>query len=774
MIIRFPPGMRADASSEFTLQGLMSNANAYAEEWVGVDSTPTSVFLGTDAITLTPAEVMAKNVILLAGAVNSPFIVFLPPTSKILDALGPTVSRDGSFWFDFYIANQLTGRDAVLAPGDADTTVDSNNNFILNGHFNKWMVNVVPQSDPSLPLQLNFHSVFSATTGAGSAYVLTVTDGVTTVTPVTAIDFTSGATVTNLGGGTAGVAVSGGGGCAIYPLPQDFDNWPDTNWANCNYVPAQGDLSQNGVTAIEFVDGGPTVFTVWNAYAGAFSLVNSLSGGLTITDGFGNALTQIPGNSAWQFIRQDDSSAIPAGVNGYVGYQISGGAGLQWWIESHNASGVNTAIPVSNWLPKTTSTDADASMSPKGIGALLAVIPDGTNAGGDKRGTHAVDWQITRALSPRVASGDYSVIGGGSNNGILGGSTVADYAFIGGGSGNVIEGGSASYAAVPGGSLNLISGNSVDYSVIGGGNQNEVSGTSTDQYVTIGGGNFNSVSATDNLGNSADASYATIGGGDHNTIVNDGGTAGSLETFSTIGGGSTNNIQSAGVLNQGYNTIGGGFFNQIIDDATGTRACGYNFVGAGDSGLIQSGEWCGVVSGQNNQLTAIKHSVILGGLNNSIVGSSTYTGLAVIAGGDNNVINNPQNSGIFSGSHNTVAGSFSAVLTGASNTVNADNASVIAGAGLTNNNSDTALTKHLQFADAGNIFIGTTTGTQIGTAGNQKLALWGLTADVQPTAAIAAAAFAANTSGIANDTATFGGYTMGQVVAALKRLGVLA
>jgi len=205
MIIRFPPGMRADASSEFTLQGLMSNANAYAEEWVGVDSTPTSVFLGTDAITLTTNQVMAKNVILLAGAVNSPFIVFLPPTSKILDALGPTVSRDGSFWFDFYIANQLTGRDAVLAPGDTDTTVDSNNNFILNGHFNKWMVNVVPQSDPALPLQLNFHSVFSATTGGASN--LTVTDGVTSVPNVTTIDLTSGATVSNAGGGTADVAI---------------------------------------------------------------------------------------------------------------------------------------------------------------------------------------------------------------------------------------------------------------------------------------------------------------------------------------------------------------------------------------------------------------------------------------------------------------------------------------------------------------------------------------------------------------------------------------
>ena len=42
------------------------------------------------------------------------------------------------------------------------------------------------------------------------------------------------------------------------------------------------------------------------------------------------------------------------------------------------------------------------------------------------------------------------------------------------------------------------------------------------------------------------------------------------------------------------------------------------------------------------------------------------------------------------------------------------------------------------------------------------------------TTAVAAAAFVANTSLIANDTATFGGYTMGQVVAALKAQGLLA
>jgi len=61
----------------------------------------------------------------------------------------------------------------------------------------------------------------------------------------------------------------------------------------------------------------------------------------------------------------------------------------------------------------------------------------------------------------------------------------------------------------------------------------------------------------------------------------------------------------------------------------------------------------------------------------------------------------------------------------------------------------------------------------IGNAATDTIGFYGATKIVQPTTAVTAAAFAANTSGISNDTATYGGYTMGQVVAALKNLGLL-
>ncbi len=50
---------------------------------------------------------------------------------------------------------------------------------------------------------------------AGAVTGITVEDGSTTVTPATTIDFTAGATVTDLGGGVAGVAISGGGSAGV-------------------------------------------------------------------------------------------------------------------------------------------------------------------------------------------------------------------------------------------------------------------------------------------------------------------------------------------------------------------------------------------------------------------------------------------------------------------------------------------------------------------------------------------------------------------------------
>ena len=82
-----------------------------------------------------------------------------------------------------------------------------------------------------------------------------------------------------------------------------------------------------------------------------------------------------------------------------------------------------------------------------------------------------------------------------------------------------------------------------------------------------------------------------------------------------------------------------------------------------------------------------------------------------------------------------------------------------------------------------NLGTATTTAINVGNGGSSvnvgnvgsTIGFYGTSAIVKPTTSITAATpFAANTSNIADDSATFGGYTIGQVVAALKNLGLLA
>lgn len=80
----------------------------------------------------------------------------------------------------------------------------------------------------------------------------------------------------------------------------------------------------------------------------------------------------------------------------------------------------------------------------------------------------------------------------------------------------------------------------------------------------------------------------------------------------------------------------------------------------------------------------------------------------------------------------------------------------------------------LQIVDGNGIVLGTTTGTKIGTSTSQKLSFWNATPIVQPTTAIAGATFVAGAGTAVNDASTFDGYTLKQVVKALRNAGLLA
>lgn len=77
-------------------------------------------------------------------------------------------------------------------------------------------------------------------------------------------------------------------------------------------------------------------------------------------------------------------------------------------------------------------------------------------------------------------------------------------------------------------------------------------------------------------------------------------------------------------------------------------------------------------------------------------------------------------------------------------------------------------------AEGVNFQIGTTTGTKFGISQSHKIAFWNAVPIVQPTTSVTASTFVSNTSMILNDTATFDGYTIGQVVKALRNMGLLA
>lgn len=121
-------------------------------------------------------------------------------------------------------------------------------------------------------------------------------------------------------------------------------------------------------------------------------------------------------------------------------------------------SSPNNTINASRLLASGGTTNQDFVLQAKGTGAILAQLPDGTGAGGNKRGTFAVDFQLSRSLAAQVASGPYSFLGGGLNNSATGESSGV---VAGGGNSATAYG-----AVVAGGSENDANGAN---SFIGGG-----------------------------------------------------------------------------------------------------------------------------------------------------------------------------------------------------------------------------------------------------------------------------------------------------------------
>ncbi len=333
----------------------------------------------------------------------------------------------------------------------------------------------------------------------------------------------------------------------------------------------------NGSVSAVFVNGGVGVGTV-NPLATLHVVGNPGVAAARFEAGVGGTALQLQGvpttaAATDEVLRIDPATgevkkSPAAAFIGDFAWMLTGNSIISAWDgSSGNFLGTTNAQPL---VIATTNT---ASPQPiqiwVGNQETFRFNPPGTTApawsiqrgGGNPRGLHAVDLQSARTAPTQVASGDYSVIGGGVDNTASGnsatvgggeGNTVSGYAAtVGGGGGNTA---SSSYATVGGGAGNTASGL---WATVGGGAGNTASG----DRATVGGGWSNTASgdrATVGGGwsNTASGDYATVGGGWSNTASGD---------YATVGGGAGNTASGD------YSAIPGGYSLRV-----GTRSFGFS------------------------------------------------------------------------------------------------------------------------------------------------------------------------------------------------------
>jgi len=334
-----------------------------------------------------------------------------------------------------------------------------------------------------------------------------------------------------------------------------------------------------------------------------------------------------------------------------------------------------------------------------GLDAIQPILPVGvlknhargtwTNIGGGVGNSITIPVQTSN-----IAGGAYNeivdktvaaLIGGGQSNYIH----DSSYSSIVGGVQNIVQQ-KSTYSAILGGFENVLSGSSESLigggrrndivksntSLIGGGQSNLIAPASTEEngYNIIVGGYDNTVTSTQG--------YSTIVGGHHNTI------SGYHTSF--IGGGKYNQVfQSAssaivgGVSNfvksmQSYNFVGGGSYN-VIGDVNIAPQMKHNVIVGGESNLItdipyqaQQSEDNFIGGGSNNDITGSSLSIIVGGFQNKVYGSTTggQGGVgthSIIGGGQYNIIRNSEASMIGSGYGNKITLEEHAFIGGGSN-----------------------------------------------------------------------------------------------------------
>jgi hypothetical protein len=408
-----------------------------------------------------------------------------------------------------------------------------------------------------------------STDGAGNLNFIAQGGGVTSVTATSPVTSTGGATPV-IAMPAATTSVSG--------------YLTSTDWNTFNNKGAGTVTSVTGTSPVVSSGGATPAISMAAA-------TTSVNGYLTSTD-WTTFNSKAPATSGTSILYGNGSggfSNVTIGTNltfsGGTLDATGGGGGLTGFTSAYNTSAPNATVTVSSLSATGAATDIDVAIVPKGLGSILAAIPDSTATGGDKRGTYAVDLQTKRTLSTQVASGNYSVVSGGESNIASGAWSV-----IAGGSNNTA---SAEGATVGGGGYNEASG---FYSVIAGGGGNDPGdvNTASGNYSFIGGGYANIASSTTTVvcggsSNTASGDTSFVGGGYSNTSSGD---------WSVIAGGEINTANSFN------SSVGGGLYNTASGDYSVVSGGGYNtasgntsYVGGGDNNTA-SGDWSSIVGGK--------------------------------------------------------------------------------------------------------------------------------------------------------------------------------
>ena len=217
--------------------------------------------------------------------------------------------------------------------------------------------------------------------------------------------------------------------------------------------------------------------------------------------------------------------------------------GLTYFTEAQNTTAPNATTPVDSLTAVSAATNADFAIIPKGNGAIIADIPDGVVTGGNKRGTGAVDLQLSRLTNTEVASGNNSVISGGYRN------TASNTdSSVGGGVANTASG---TQSRVGGGNQNTASS---DFSTVGGGTSNTASASRT----TVAGGSSCGATAyaASTLGgfsNTSTNNYASNLGGQSNTASGEGSSV--VGGVSNVASGSYSLAGGASSIANSYGSV---------------------------------------------------------------------------------------------------------------------------------------------------------------------------------------------------------------------------